>query len=195
MQRAFDLAEHLGYFRYPEVVKLWDSVPGWLRELGSDVGIAAFESRLGIRVPEAMREFYASPDLACFLDATGCAVFLNSLAMLSDEEMPPIVHWSAVPHLVFSFHNRSSAMFGARLGEDDPLTYCGFDDEQDPMSDEGQPLKLFSDWVLKWIAGHGARLDYWEESYKSVLSNPAELARLGRGDWILDMPGMAQRFT
>lgn len=194
LQRAYNLAEARGYFRFPEVLSLESKVPEWFVALGSDAGCAAFEARQGFRVPKAMREFYQCLPLACFLEATiDGEVFLTNLAALIVDELPPIVYWSTGPHLVFSFHNHSGMMLAARSGMDDPLTFCGFEDEQQPLGSEESPPEIFSTMMFNAVDVHEARLDYWQGVYERRHADPAELARLGNVEWIRSMPGMAQR--
>jgi hypothetical protein len=194
LQHAFDLAEARGYLRYPEVLALHDRVPDWFRALGTDAGVAEFESRRGFRVPAAVRELYGCPPLACFLEATTDGeVFLNDLTTLIDGDPPPIVNWSAGPHLVFAFHNHSGMVFAAQLGADNPLVFGGFDGDPEPISDDERPPEVFSAWVFGAVDGQEARLSYWQGVYEDCQANPAEAARLGGVEWIRYMPGMAQR--
>jgi hypothetical protein len=194
LQRALDLAEARGYLRYPEVLALSNQVPDWFRALGTDAGVAEFETRRGFRVPAAMRELYGCPPLACFLQATiDGEVFLADLATLIDSDLPPVVTWSAGPHLVFAFHNHSGTVFGAQLGVDEPQVFCGFDGDPEPITEEGRPPETFSGWVFAAVDGHEGRLDYWQGVYERCQANPAEAVRIGGVEWIRDMPGMSQR--
>lgn len=194
LQRALDLAEARGYLRYPEVLALHNRVPNWFRVLGVDAGVAEFEARRGVQVPAAVRELYGCLPLACFLEATiDGDVFLADLATLIDGDPPPVVTWSAGPHLVFSFHNHSGMVLAAQLGANDPLVFCGFDGDPGPIMEEERPPESFSEWVFQAVDGHEDRLDYWQGVYEDCQANPAEAARLGGVEWIRSMPGMAQR--
>jgi len=194
LQHALNLAEARGYLRDPEVLALHDCVPNWFRALGTDAGMAEFEARRGFRAPAAVRELYACLPLACFLEATlDGEVFLTDLVAMSDSEPPPIVTWSAGPHLVFSIHSHSGMVFAAQLGADDPLTFCGFDGGPAPMADDERPPQVFSGWVFGAVDGHEARLDYWQGVCEKCQANPSEAVRLGGVEWIRSMPGMAQR--
>jgi hypothetical protein len=194
LQRALDLAEARGYLRYPEVLGLQDRVPDWFRALATDAGLAEFEARRGYRVPAALRELYGCPLLACFLKATiDGEVFLTNLATLIDSDPPPVVTWSAGPHLVFAFHNHSGMVFAAELGADDPRVFGGFYGDPDPMTEEECPVEIFSEWVYGAVEGHEARLDYWQGVYEECQANPAEAVRLGGVEWIRSMPGMSER--
>lgn len=194
LQRARDLAEARGYLRYPEVLALQDQVPAWFRTLATDTGLAEFEARRGFPVPASLREFYACPLLASFLEATiDGEVFLTDLTTLIDSDPPPVVTWSDRPHLVFAFHNHSGMVFAAQLGEDDPLVFCGFDGDPEPCVDEDQPPETFSAWVFGSVDGHEARLDYWQGVYEECQDDPIEARRIGGVEWIREMPGMAAR--
>jgi hypothetical protein len=194
LQRARDLADGRGYLRYPEVLALQDRVPDWFRALATDAGQAEFEARRGFRVPAALRELYGCPLLACFLEATiDGEVLLTDLATLIDADPPPVVTWSAGPHLVFAFHNHSGMVFAAQLGEDDPRVFCGFDDDPEPIVEEDRPAETFSEWVFGAVDGYEDRLDYWQGVYEECQADPAEAQRIGGVEWIRDMPGMAQR--
>jgi hypothetical protein len=194
LQRALDLAEARGYLRYPEVLAVHDRVPNWFRALGTDDGVAEFEARQGFQVPAAVRELYSCLPLACFLEATiGGEVFLTDLTTMIEGDPPPVVHWSAGPHMVFSFHNHSGMVFAALLGADDPLTFCGFDGDPEPIVDEERPPEAFSAWVFGAVDGHEARLDYWQGVYEKCRRDPAEAARIGGIEWVRSMPGMAKR--
>jgi hypothetical protein len=136
LQRAYDLAEARGYFHYPEVVAMLAQVPSWFARLGTNQGGVEFEAHYGVALPMAMREFYACPLLACFLETTmDGEVFLNDLASFGAIEMPPVVEWSGRSHLVFSFHGHSGAMYAALLGDDDPPVFCGFNGDSEPMTE------------------------------------------------------------
>jgi hypothetical protein len=168
-------------------------VPEWFRDLGTEPGLARFEARRGIRVPAALREFYACPLLACFLEpAIDGEVFLTDLAALIDTDPPPVVTWSAGPHLVFSFHGHSGMVLAARLGQDDPLVFCGFDDDPEPLA-EDRPPRTFSEWLFGVVDGYEATLDRWQAVYEKCRADPAEARRLGGVEWIRDLPGMARR--
>jgi hypothetical protein len=194
LQRALDLAEARGYLRYPEVIALHNRVPDWFRALGTDAGVAEFEARRGFRVTAAVRELYACPPLACFLEATiDGEVFLADLATMIDGDLPSVVTWSAGPHLVFSFHNHSGMVFATQLVADDPPVFCGFDGDPEPIREEERPPKTFSEWVFTAVDGHAARLDYWQGVYEDCQANPAEALRIGGVEWIRSMPGMARR--
>jgi hypothetical protein len=194
LQRAHDLADSRGYLRDPKVVALRDRVPDWFRVLATDTGLAEFESRRGFRVPAALREFYACPLLACFLEATmDGEVFLTDLATMTEGDLPPVVTWVGEPHLVFAFHSHSGMVFAAKLDADDPLVFCGFEDEPEPVADEERPPETFSAWVFSAVDGHEARLDYWQGVYEECRDSPLKAQRLGGVEWIRELPGMAQR--
>jgi hypothetical protein len=171
-----------------------ERVPGWFRALGTPAGLAAFEGRSGVRVPEALREFYASPALACFLElAIDGEVFLADLATLIDTDPPPLVAWSAGPHLVFAFHSHSGAVCAAALGADDPRVFWGFDGDPEPYQDDDRPPVSFSEWVFGIVDGHESQLDYWQDVYQRCQADPAEARRIGGVEWVRQLPGMAQR--
>jgi hypothetical protein len=194
LQRAWDLAEVRGYFRYPEVLALQDHVPNWFRALGTAPGLAEFEARRGIQVPGALREFYRCTPLACFLEAAiDGEVFLAHLATLIGSDPPPLVTWSSGPHLVFAFHSHSGMVCAAKLGSDDPRVFWGFDSDTKPCEDDGRPPLPFSEWVFGVVDGHEGLLDYWQEVYLKCQADPAEARRLGGVEWIRQLPGMAQR--
>lgn len=157
LRRAFDLAEARGYLRYPEVLALEAQVPDWFRALGTEAGLAAFEARRGYRPPASLVEFYSCLPLACFLEATIGEMFLGELATITEDEPPPVVTWWGRPHLVSAFHNHSGMVFAARLGDDDPQVFQGFDDE--PIVEEGKPEERFSEWVFSAVEMHEAHLD------------------------------------
>ena len=181
LQPALDLAEARGYTAYPEVLALRSRIPEWFCGLGNEVGVSEIENRREIRIPAAIREFYSCPFLACFVEATiDGEVFLTDFSVMNDVDLPPIVNWSSGPHLVFSFHNHSGMVFAAQMGTNDPPTFCGFDDDPDPIVDEERPVELFSAWVFSAVDRHEARLDYWQSVYEKCRADPAGAARLWR---------------
>jgi hypothetical protein len=194
LQRAIDLAEARGYLRYPKVLARQQQAPDWFRALASDSGVAAFETRHGFRIPVALRELYGSPPLASFLEEPiDAEVFLTDLAKLTGTDMPPIVTWSAEPHLVFAFHNHSGMVCAVPVGGDDPYVLCGIDGDPDPYTEEGRPPVRFSEWVFGAVDGYEAQLEYWQGVYEKCKADPAEARRLGGVEWIRGIPGMAPR--
>ena len=194
LQRAYDLAEARGYLCDPEVLALHEHVPDWFRALGTAAGLAEFETRRGVQVPAALREFYGCRLLACFLEAAiDGEVFLADLATRIDGNPPLLVTWSSGPHLIFAFHGHSGMACAAELGSDDPRVFWGFDGEPEPYQDQDRPAVSFSEWVLAAVGGHEAKLDFWREVYRKCQADPAEARRLGSVEWIRQMPGMAQR--
>jgi hypothetical protein len=194
LQRALDLAEARGYLRYPEVIARRQQAPDWFRTLASEGGVVAFEARHGFRVPVALRELYGYPPLASFLqEPIGADVFLTDLAKLVGSDMPPIVIWSAGPHLVFAFHNHSGMVWAVPFGEDDPYVFGGFDGDPDPYREEERLPVRFSEWVFAAVDGYEAQLEYWQGVYEKCQADPAEARRLGGVEWIRGMPGMAAR--
>ena len=180
--------------RYPEVLARQQQAPDWFRALASDVGVAAFEARHGFRVPLALCELYGSPCLASFLEETiDAEVFLTDLAKLIGTDMPPIVTWSAGPHLVFAFHNHSGMVWAVRVGDSDPYVFGGFDDDPDPYIEEDRPPVRFSQWIFAAVDGYEALLEYWQGVYTKCEADPVEARRLGSVEWIRGMPGMAPR--
>jgi hypothetical protein len=194
LQGARDLAEARGYLCCPEVLALQDRAPGWFRALGSEAGLADFEARRGIRVPAALREFYGCLPLACFLEASiDGEVFLADLATLTDAAPPPLVTWSAGPHLVFAFPGHSGMICAAELGADDPRVFWGFDGDPEPYQNDDQPPVSFSEWVFGVVDRHEDQLDYWQAVYLKCQADPDEARRLGGVEWIRSLPGMAGR--
>jgi hypothetical protein len=194
LQPAHDLAETRGYLRYPQVVALQDRVPKWFRFLGSSAGLADFEARRGLRVPAALQEFYACTQLACFLEASiDGEVFLNDLVMITGTEPPPLVTWSARPHLVFAFHGHSGSVCAAEMCSEDPRVFWGFDGDPEPIMDETRPPPVFSEWVFGIVDSYESVLDYWLSVYLKCQTDPAEARRLGGVAWVRDMPGMTER--
>lgn len=189
LSRARDAAEALGYLNSPEVRALRDRVPTWLQALGTDAGVAEFEARRAIRLPAALREFYGCTPLACFIEAAfkfDTEVFLDDLASIDGPDMPPVIVWSTVPHLVLSFCSASGTVLAAELGQDDPRVFSGFDDEPEPVSEEDDRSLSFSDLILGIVMRHEAKLDYWQGVY--------EKGRAGSIiDWVRGMPGMTAR--
>src|SRR5947207_1165275 len=86
----------------------------------------------------------ASPTLACFLEAAlDSEVFLTDLAGMVEGDPPPVVTWSSGPHLVFAFHNHSGLVWATEFGPDDPRVFGGFDDDPDPLPEEGRARRAF----------------------------------------------------
>ncbi len=192
LKRAFELAEARGYFRYPEVIALRDQVPDWFLRLGTEVGLAEFESSCGHHVPRALREFYSCLPLACFLEATmDGEVFLRNM---SEDSEPPIETRKGVESLVFSFHCHSGMLMAAQFGADDPLVWSGFggDDEADQVA---RPPLSFATWVFKMVDGYEAELERWQKLYEERQANPAERQRCGDLAWVPNMPGMSMRLA
>jgi hypothetical protein len=193
LQRTRDLAEDRGYLSYPEVQAFQDRVPSWFQALGTDSGLATFEIQRGLRVPAALREFYQCPLLACFVEAAvDGEVFLTELGKLVGQDLPPVVEWSAGPHLVFSFHSHSGTILAAELGQDDPRVFAGFDGDSEPFSEEDWPPSTFSDLMFEIVDKHEAKLDYWQSLYEKSQAKPAA-RRIGGLEWVRELPGMSAR--
>ncbi|WP_147443277.1 hypothetical protein [Corallococcus sp. AB011P] len=157
LQRALAVAEERGYFNAPELLRLQEEVPEWLRALAHEDGLAKLEARIGLPVPGALREYYACPQLACFLEASmDGEVFLKD-PYVADGEPPQVVNWWGRPHLAIAFHGHSGMICAVRLGEEDPLVFWGFEDE--PYEDKRGPPLSFSEWVFRHVDNHKARLD------------------------------------
>jgi hypothetical protein len=198
LQRAWDLADARGYFRYSEVLTRQGEIPGWFRDLGTETRVAAFEAAHGVSVPAAMREFYAAPLLACFLEAAKDGeVFLNELALTTDSPMPPLVNWSSGRHLVFAFHGHSQMVFAARLGADDPHVSPGFLDEPEPIVRKGQEPLTFSGWVFARVDGYEQRLDHYQKLLEECERDPTRARNQGGLDSVRAsvsaLAGMAER--
>ena len=188
LTRALRLAEDRGYLRYPEVAALGAAVPDWFRRRGTPGGVAAFEARRGVRVPAAVREFYAATPLACFLEASvDGEVFLRGM---HETDPPPLTDWGSGRHLVVAFHGHSGMVGAAALGADDPPVVWGFEDDSGPVGEAPVP---FSRWVFGAVDRYEQQLAYWQAVYEKCQADPAEARRLGGVDWIRKMPGMAGR--
>ena len=190
LSRAYDLAEKRGYFRYPEVVALRESVPDWFRGLGTVDGVASFEARHGVTLPVVLREFDACIPLACFLEASGDSeVFLRELAECGDNsEFPPIAKWSSKSFVVVGFHGHSGCVFAVALEGDDPTALWGFDEA--PLEQTATP---FSEWVFRGVDGYEQQLDDWQRLCEKCAADSTEARRLGNAEWGRRMPGMAER--
>ncbi|WP_224364192.1 hypothetical protein [Hyalangium versicolor] len=194
LQRSLEVAEARGYFRAPEVLRLQGKVPDWLRALAHEDGLAKLEARLGLPVPGALREFYACSLLACFLEASIDGEVFLSDPCVPEGEPPQVVSWWGRPHLALAFHGHSGMVCAAGLGEEDPLVYWGFEDEEEPYVDERRPPRPFSEWVFRIVDGHEATLDYWQKFYEELTqSDPRGLLTHGLTQTIFGMPGMGAR--
>jgi hypothetical protein len=194
LQRAYDLAESRGYFRYPEVLALQDQVPNWFRALGTQVGLSEFENKHNLEVPRALREFYECHPLACFLAATiDGEVFLVDLARLIGIDLPPVIDWLSEKHIVVAFHSHSGDVCAVQTGLDDPHLRWGGPTDPEPYEDDAALPASFSEMVYCAVNNYEQILDHWEAAYKKCQSNPAELRRLGGLAWVPRMPGMIER--
>src|ERR1700722_14503891 len=91
LDAAVFLAESGGYLPLGSDTKWLRALPSWLADLQQPGGLDRLESRLGVPIPAAVREFWGIPDLVRLLDAWGWDDFL--------QEEPRVFSWSSMPPL------------------------------------------------------------------------------------------------
>jgi hypothetical protein len=111
--------------------------PPWLDDLQQPGEMGRLESRLGVVVPEVIRNFWLNPGLVRLLDVWRWETFL-------DQE-PFVVAWDGAPHIVVALHGHSGLVGAARLDAGpDPPFFWGFEDEDEPYRDPDYPHVAFS---------------------------------------------------
>lgn len=193
LNRAIEIAKDRGYFDYSEVVSLIHRIPDWLRRLETEAGINEFELRRDVKVPEALREFYANQQLVCFLQATlDSEVFLETYQQYPVDDLPSVVEWQDQHHLVFGFHGHSGMVATVRIGTPDPIIVVGFeDDESSADADE----RVFSQYVQSWVEGYEATLNSYVQRYKSFALDRDRKNQMCSVAWIRNMPGIGNRIN
>jgi hypothetical protein len=190
LKDSIELAESLGYFKYPEVLAQINKVPKWFKILGTNDGVKNFENKFGSSMPIALQEFYRCLPLACFLELTiDGNVFFKELA---DEELPLVVNWSSTNYLAFAFHGHSGSICAANLsGEENPLVFWGYNDESEHYQDVKRKV-TFSDWIFSFVNVWEKELSSNLELIKECKTNPEREKRLMISlDYYRHLPGMA----
>jgi hypothetical protein len=113
--------------------------------MSTPAGVADFERRHALRLPDALREYYRSLRLISLLQAAWeiCAidVFLTDLG---DSDLPPIRTWRDKPYVVIGDLPYGGTLCGAEATGNDQYMYW------EGVFGDRQPEITLADWL------HGA---------------------------------------
>ena len=147
-----------------------ERLPNWFRDLGTPVGIATLERRIGHTIPEALRLFYMFPATGCSLLGRGDTDILLEYCPMS--ERPHLVQWYYRPHLVLAELPHSQLVIAVELDTENPRIEWGDDGARNPLN---YPPQYFIQWlttiaediIVNWSANECEQCD------QPKLRNPA----------------------
>ena len=106
--------------------------PPWLADVQRPGGIERLESRLGVKTPSALREFWQQPDLMRLLSSRGDADYLGPI----EEDLPSWIRWGDAWYLVFCIYPHSGLVGTVPLnGEPNPPIYYGWEGDKAPFQE------------------------------------------------------------
>jgi hypothetical protein len=110
--------------------------------MSTPAGVADFECRHSVRLPDALRKYYQWLRLICLLQAAwDVDVFLEGL---ESPDPPEVRSWNGKLHLVIGYFPHGDSVCGAELiGNNQCMYWEGF-------SENRRPELTLADWV------HGA---------------------------------------
>ena len=127
LEAAVTSAVSRGYLPLQPGMRWLSDVPAWLSELQQPSGAELLESRLGVRIPAALREFWSNPSLVRLLDSFRWQDYLI--------EEPRVVIWDSRKYLLVCSHPHSGGVGAVALSSgDDPPMYWGWEDEESPIN-------------------------------------------------------------
>ncbi len=110
--------------------------------MATPAGIADFEQRHGLRLPDTLQQYYRSLRLISLLqaawDVLNMDVFLTDRP---DQDQPEIWSWRGKPHVVIAEFPHSDTVCGAELTGDDLYMHW------EGIFGNDQPFITFPDWI------------------------------------------------
>lgn len=115
--------------------------PDWLISLGTENGIASFQSENGIELPPEILEYYASVWASCFLYSYWeVDAFLEDLDNIG-EAFPPLVTWEGDRHVVVGYFVHGDCVCAVNVDSTPTINWGAF---AKPFDYE--PVR-FSNWI------------------------------------------------
>src|SRR5262249_37315974 len=126
LEVAVASAASRGYLPLRPDMRWLSNAPMWLNNLQQPGGMEQLESRLGVKIPAAVREFWSNPSFVRLLDSWRWHDYLF--------EEPRVLTWDSKKHLLVCSHPHSGGIGAVELSPgDDPPMYWGWEDEESPM--------------------------------------------------------------
>ena len=124
------------------MLALEQQAPEWLLRMATPAGVADFERRHGLQLPDSLQEYYRSLRLISLLQAAWDVLNMDVyFSDVPDEDRPEIRTWRGKPHVVIGDFPYGGTVCGAELtGGDQYMHWDG-----DFVG--GQPSITLADWI------------------------------------------------
>ncbi len=124
------------------MLSLEQQAPKWLLRVATPGGVADFECRHGLQLPETLQEYYRSLRLISLLQAAWDVLNMDLfLADLPDEDQPHVRTWRGRPYVVIGEFPHTGTVCGAELTGDDQHMYW------EGVFLDRQPSITLPDWI------------------------------------------------
>ena len=100
MEDIIKFARERGDFEHPAFLEVRATIPTWLSELGTEKGMAQFESEYQVTLSSTVKFYIQHPDIASIIE-TGCDLdaFLNQMASCVGAVPPFVLYCDRHAHL------------------------------------------------------------------------------------------------